>query len=538
VSVGVGVSLNFDTCYRELTPYGAWYESPEYGWIWAPSVGVAGWRPYTQGYWVCTSSGWMWRSNYPWGWLCYHYGRWVSHPTLGWCWVPGYEWAPAWVTWYSTDTYVGWAPIPPVGFGVSYTVVPRDWYFVNFSVFLSPYVWNYYVGPTIVGGPICAPYVVYNNYYFFGSWYYRSGGRRVRWYGPPVTVVERHVNRRITPYNIVNTDDRTRNGVVGRREVEVYRPGTRNLEVADRDRGGISRAERVERTGAPTGERGSTPRNSLLPATPGERRELPSTGSPGVSPREKDARGSVETPRPEKSQPSVTPRPIETPRPEKPQPSVTPRPIETPRPEKSQPSVTPRPIETPRPEKPQPSVTPRPIETPRTTPPPSGIAPERFQPSRSPLPVAPRTPAVPSVPTAPRATPSAPRTPAVPSVPSAPRATPSVPRTPAVPSIPSAPRATPSAPRTPAVPSMPSAPRVAPSMPRMPSAPSTPSAPRVAPSMPRMPSAPSMPSAPRVAPSMPRMPSAPSMPSMPRVAPNMPGAQGLAPSVQMSGPRR
>src|SRR5262249_52638777 len=30
-----------------------------------------------------------------------------------WCWEPGYVWGPAWVTWAWTDTYVGWAPLPP-----------------------------------------------------------------------------------------------------------------------------------------------------------------------------------------------------------------------------------------------------------------------------------------------------------------------------------------------------------------------------------------------------------------------------------------
>ncbi len=30
-----------------------------------------------------------------------------------WIWVPGYEWAPAWVSWRSSDDYVGWAPLPP-----------------------------------------------------------------------------------------------------------------------------------------------------------------------------------------------------------------------------------------------------------------------------------------------------------------------------------------------------------------------------------------------------------------------------------------
>jgi hypothetical protein len=40
--------------------------------------------------------------------------------SYGWVWVPGTEWAPAWVAWRYTDDYVGWAPLPPsAGWDVS-----------------------------------------------------------------------------------------------------------------------------------------------------------------------------------------------------------------------------------------------------------------------------------------------------------------------------------------------------------------------------------------------------------------------------------
>ncbi len=32
---------------------------------------------------------------------------------IGWVWVPGDEWAPAWVSWRKGNDYVGWAPLPP-----------------------------------------------------------------------------------------------------------------------------------------------------------------------------------------------------------------------------------------------------------------------------------------------------------------------------------------------------------------------------------------------------------------------------------------
>jgi hypothetical protein len=32
---------------------------------------------------------------------------------IGWVWVPGSQWAPAWVSWRKSSDYVGWAPLPP-----------------------------------------------------------------------------------------------------------------------------------------------------------------------------------------------------------------------------------------------------------------------------------------------------------------------------------------------------------------------------------------------------------------------------------------
>jgi hypothetical protein len=42
-------------------------------------------------------------------------GRWAKVRNVGWIWVPGSTWAPAWVSWRQTESsdYVGWAPLPP-----------------------------------------------------------------------------------------------------------------------------------------------------------------------------------------------------------------------------------------------------------------------------------------------------------------------------------------------------------------------------------------------------------------------------------------
>jgi hypothetical protein len=58
----------------------------------------------------------VWVSDEPWGWATYHYGRWANVDGTGWVWVPGYQWAPAWVSWRYGGGYAGWAPLPPATF--------------------------------------------------------------------------------------------------------------------------------------------------------------------------------------------------------------------------------------------------------------------------------------------------------------------------------------------------------------------------------------------------------------------------------------
>jgi hypothetical protein len=66
------------------------------------------------GRWVQTENGLFWQSDYVWGDIPFHYGRWVLDPGLGWLWYPDYEWAPAWVFWRhaEADMAIGWAPLP------------------------------------------------------------------------------------------------------------------------------------------------------------------------------------------------------------------------------------------------------------------------------------------------------------------------------------------------------------------------------------------------------------------------------------------
>jgi hypothetical protein len=139
---------SYGTFYDALSAYGTWVQMPGYGFIWQPAATVQNplWRPYTIGHWAFTDAGWTWVSDEPFGWITYHYGRWMRTRTLGWVWTPGEQWAPAWVSWRYGGDYAGWAPLPPEaqfdeGTGIqqwadqSYNLGPADYTWVPAAEF-------------------------------------------------------------------------------------------------------------------------------------------------------------------------------------------------------------------------------------------------------------------------------------------------------------------------------------------------------------------------------------------------------------------
>jgi len=121
----------------ELSNYGDWDQSPQYGAVWYPQVGP-GWAPYREGHWADIAPwGWTWVENEPWGFAPFHYGRWIDEGGR-WGWVPagayqegGYGpdyqpvYAPAVVTFFGlaagigitaailSSGSVGWVPLGP-----------------------------------------------------------------------------------------------------------------------------------------------------------------------------------------------------------------------------------------------------------------------------------------------------------------------------------------------------------------------------------------------------------------------------------------
>ncbi len=120
-----------------LDPHGTWVDDPTYGQIWVPNGDEVGadFAPYvSEGSWAYDND-YVWMSNYEWGWIPFHYGRWAW--TGGrWGWIPGRVYAGAWVSWRVGPEgygYVGWGPLAPafgwrdgVAFGLGASVMSRS----------------------------------------------------------------------------------------------------------------------------------------------------------------------------------------------------------------------------------------------------------------------------------------------------------------------------------------------------------------------------------------------------------------------------
>jgi hypothetical protein len=187
-------SADYDIFYERLSSDGNWFYDDDYGYVWQPNVAVStsSWRPYTDGHWVWTDRGWCWISNEDFGWATYHYGRWVRVSGSGWIWVPGDQWAPAWVSWRHTDDddYVGWAPLPPeasvtASVGVHswcdsyYDIGPAAFSFIRIRDFCRPSYGEFIVPPqqnfTIINRTQNITNITYNNnlVYNYGPQYER-----------------------------------------------------------------------------------------------------------------------------------------------------------------------------------------------------------------------------------------------------------------------------------------------------------------------------------------------------------------------------
>ncbi|MDN3551140.1 DUF6600 domain-containing protein [Mucilaginibacter aquaedulcis] len=206
--------------YDELDPYGTWVNDPNYGDVWIPDA-EDGFRPYaTNGHWVVTDYGNTWVSDYPWGWATFHYGRWRYDDYYGWEWIPGHEWAPAWVSWRSGGGYYGWAPLSPgisinLSFGNSYHVPDYYWVCAPQAYINSPNIYNYYVPHTRVVNIINRTTIINNTYVY---------NKRTYVTGPRIAEIRRVTRQNVPVYRVgTGTRVNTRPSI-SNNQLNIYRP--------------------------------------------------------------------------------------------------------------------------------------------------------------------------------------------------------------------------------------------------------------------------------------------------------------------------
>jgi len=94
--------------------YGEWLWDGLYGYVWRPFYNDrypwGNWQPYVYGHWAAYQDRMFWVPDEPWGWVPYHLGIWQWDKKLGWVWLPGSLFAPAWADWDFINGYYAWRP--------------------------------------------------------------------------------------------------------------------------------------------------------------------------------------------------------------------------------------------------------------------------------------------------------------------------------------------------------------------------------------------------------------------------------------------
>ena len=270
----------------ELDPYGYWVQDDKYGLVWVPHQRAVGadFAPYvTSGHWALTPEGdWIWVSDYPFGWVVFHYGRWAWASAYGWVWIPGRRYSHAWVVWRVPTgpyAYVGWAPAPPgyvwvSGVAVSLWVGPP----VPYVFCPSAYIFSYHMHHYIVVDRARVRHIARH------TRRYRPHGR-VRRHGPPARIARippRAMPRGRTPANP--------KAVAASRVTRRPRSTASGLRQAPRT---VARSAR----NAPRAAR-PAPRSAVSGAQPAPRAARPAARTPGARPAAAAAASKVRRPAP------------------------------------------------------------------------------------------------------------------------------------------------------------------------------------------------------------------------------------------------
>ncbi|SKB68587.1 DUF6600 domain-containing protein [Daejeonella lutea] len=204
-------NVSLETFYEELAPYGVWINDPQYGRVWRPDVDQDEFRPYySRGHWEMTKYGNTWVSDYDWGWAPFHYGRWHHHSRRGWLWIPGREWAPAWVSWRSGGGHYGWAPLGP---GIN----------INMNIGRIPDYWWVFIPQRNIYYRSYPRYDwrrnsnIYHNTVIINNIYVNNSNRNRYYTGPRADEIRRITRQPVTVHDVRN--ERYANGRSNRPEV-------------------------------------------------------------------------------------------------------------------------------------------------------------------------------------------------------------------------------------------------------------------------------------------------------------------------------
>jgi len=209
--------ISYDDFYQGLAPYGQWIEDPQFGYVWSPGEDN-NFRPYyTNGHWLMTEYGNTWISEYPWGWACFHYGRWTYDEYYGWLWIPGNYWGPAWVSWRVGEGFYGWAPLGPdyrPGTAINEYRCPGDWWvFIPPRYIYSDHYYQYWNGPRDNNKIIKNSRIIINTF---------ENGNYTYFTGPRAAEVRQITGNPVQVFRIHNS--KNQNTRVHNDEVRMYRP--------------------------------------------------------------------------------------------------------------------------------------------------------------------------------------------------------------------------------------------------------------------------------------------------------------------------
>jgi hypothetical protein len=116
---------------QALAPHGTFTVVDPVGLVWAPAPEAVGsaFVPYvTHGLWEPSPNGWQFVSEFVWGDLVFHYGRWFDDPEAGWVWAPDDAWGASWVDWRNDGTVVAWSPRLPEALRGTAVEARRRWF--------------------------------------------------------------------------------------------------------------------------------------------------------------------------------------------------------------------------------------------------------------------------------------------------------------------------------------------------------------------------------------------------------------------------